>query len=88
VRFAPHIDRNRVMEELGKQGVPSRPYFSPIHLQPFYRKQFGFSPGDFPEAESAGRSTLALPFHGNMNNDEIELVVSSLAQASRVAKNA
>jgi perosamine synthetase len=79
VRFSPEIDRNRIMDALGKQGIPARPYFSPIHLQPFYRDRFGFRPGDFPEAEAAGRSTLALPFHSNMNTDEIKLVVDTLA---------
>lgn len=79
VRFAPEIDRNLVMTQLGERGIPARPYFSPIHLQPFYQEQFGFKPGDFPEAEAAGNSTLALPFHSNMNLDEIKVVVDTLA---------
>ena len=81
VRFAPTIDRNQVMANLAERGIPSRPYFSPIHLQPFYREQFGFKPGDFPEAEAAGRSTLALPFHTNMNTDEIQVVCDALMEA-------
>ena len=51
----------------------------PIHLQPFYIDRFGFQTGDFPEAEAAGRSTLALPFHSNMSKDEIEVVVETLS---------
>ncbi len=81
VRFAPTIDRNQVMANLAERGIPSRPYFSPIHLQPFYREQFGFKPGDFPEAEAAGQSTLALPFHTNMNTDEIRVVCDALREA-------
>lgn len=78
VRFSPGINRNQVLEALGERGIPARPYFSPIHLQPFYRDQFGFKPGDFPEAEAAGNSTLALPFHSNMNTDEVKVVVDAL----------
>ncbi|RME08276.1 MAG: DegT/DnrJ/EryC1/StrS family aminotransferase [Anaerolineae bacterium] len=80
VRFAPSIDRNRVMTRLGELGIPARPYFSPIHLQPFYRREFGFKEGDFPEAEAAGRSTLALPFHANMNEAEVSLVCEALEE--------
>jgi len=80
VRFAPEFDRNRIMAALRKKGIPTRPYFSPIHLQPFYRDQFGFKPGDFPETEVAGESTLALPYHSNMNTDEIEVVVEAIRE--------
>jgi dTDP-4-amino-4,6-dideoxygalactose transaminase len=86
VRFAPTIDRDRVMALLAERGIPARPYFSPIHLQPFYRKQFGFQPGDYPEAEAGGRSTLALPFHTSMNKDEIKVVCDALGDAIIEAK--
>ncbi|MBL7163152.1 MAG: DegT/DnrJ/EryC1/StrS family aminotransferase [Anaerolineales bacterium] len=87
VRFAPNINRNQVMAHLSKKGIPTRPYFSPIHLQPFYSDQFGFKEGDFPEAEAAGGSTLALPFHTNMNSDEIRLVVEALKEAAESSLN-
>ena len=80
VRFAPGIDRNQVMARMAEFGIPTRPYFTPIHLQSFYQKEHGFRTGDFPIAESAGQSTLALPFHSNMNSDEIEVVVTALTK--------
>ena len=81
VRFAPYIDRDMMVDLLAGKGVPSRPYFFPIHLQSFYRKMFGFKPGDFPESEAAGASILALPFHANMKKEEIEVVCRALAEA-------
>src|SRR6185503_10967485 len=45
------IDRDALIPRLAERGVPSRPYFSPIHLQPLYRDEFGFKPGDFPVTE-------------------------------------
>jgi len=86
VRLAPGISRDKTIVLLGERGIPARPYFSPIHLQPFYRKQFGFKPGDFPEAEAAGESILALPFYANMKTDEIELVCKTLADSIKEAK--
>jgi perosamine synthetase len=78
VRFAQGIDRDLVINDMAKAGIPARPYFSPIHLQPFYRERFRFKPGDFPEAESAGQSIIALPFHTNMKAEEIEVVHTAL----------
>jgi perosamine synthetase len=78
VRFSPDIDRNYVIKEMEKNGIPTRPYFMPIHLQPFYMDLFGFKEGDFPEAEAAGKSIIALPFHTNMKTEEINVVCSAL----------
>jgi perosamine synthetase len=85
VRFSPEFDRNRIIRLLMKRGIPARPYFTPIHLQPFYQDEFGFKPGDFPVAEAAGRSTMALPFHNNMNKEEIKLVIDELSVVMREA---
>ena len=81
VRLAPELDRDRIMALLQAQGVPSRPYFSPIHLQPFYRQRFGYTPGDFPITEQVAASTLALPFFGNMSQDQVAVVCDILRQA-------
>ncbi len=78
IRLAPEIDRNRVMAGLERMGVPSRPYFVPIHLQPFYRDRFGYREGDFPVTESVARATLALPFSGVMTEDQVDHVFRGL----------
>jgi perosamine synthetase len=86
VRFARGIDRNFIINDLAKFGIPARPYFTPIHLQPFYRVKLGFKPGDFPEAEAAGESIIALPFHTNMKTEEIEVVYKALKNVLAEAK--
>jgi len=35
--------------------------FRPIHLTSFYREQFGYREGTFPEAERIGASTISSP---------------------------
>lgn len=74
-------DRDAVIQGLARRGIPSRPYFPCIHLQRFYREQFGFEPGDFPAAEAASRRTLALPFQPNMSTGDIEAVIAALEGA-------
>jgi perosamine synthetase len=69
------------MATLQAAGVPSRPYFSPIHLQPLYRERFGYRGGEFPVAEAVARTTLALPFHGGLSEGQIGYVVDCLAEA-------
>ena len=83
IRLAPEIGRNAVMAALEERGIPSRPYFTPIHLQPFYRERFGYREGDFPITESVARSTLALPFSSVMTEEQLEYVCEQLAGVLR-----
>jgi perosamine synthetase len=85
VQFDPIVDRDRVMAHLDKRGIASRVYFRPIHLQPYYQKRFGFRKGDFPIAERVAASTLALPFHANLSQADIEAVVDALQSAVDLA---
>jgi perosamine synthetase len=81
IHLDPHIDRDRVIEQLEVCGIPSRVYFTPIHLEPYYRQRFGFKPGDFPVAERVAASILALPFHTNLSDAEMDEVVDALQSA-------
>lgn len=78
IRLAPGLDRHAVMAALEDRGIPSRPYFTPIHLQPFYRERFGYREGDFPVTEAVARSVLALPFSGVMTEEQVEYVREQL----------
>jgi perosamine synthetase len=81
IHLDPRIDRDRVIEQLEARGIPSRVYFTPIHLEPYYRQRFGFKPGDFPVAERVAASILALPFHTNLSDAEMDEVVAALQSA-------
>jgi len=81
VRLEPGIDRDALIPRLAERGVPARPYFQPIHTQPFYRSEFGFEPGDFPVTERVAASTLALPFSSRQTEDEVGYVAEMLTEA-------
>ena len=78
IRLDPRLDRDRVIRDMAEQGVPARPYFTPIHLQPFYREAFGYRPGAFPVSERVAATTLALPYSSRHSGDEVGRVVEVL----------
>jgi perosamine synthetase len=71
------IDRDRILQGLRKRGIGCGDYFQPIHLHPVYR-QLGYREGDFTVTESIAARTIALPFHNNLTEGEIDYVVSGL----------
>jgi len=81
VKLAPTVDRNKVIDYLREQGIQSRDYFRPVHLQPFYKRLFGYEEGFLPVTESISRRTLAIPFYTSITKAEQEYVVHHLHRA-------
>jgi dTDP-4-amino-4,6-dideoxygalactose transaminase len=78
IRFDASLDRDALAKELGERGIPVRPYFLPIHLQPYMVEQFGYREGDFPVTEDLGKRGLALPFSGMMTEEQVEIACNAL----------
>jgi len=81
IRFAPGLKRDNIAASLHAKRIPVRPYFLPIHLQPYLVEQFGFASGDYPVTEDLGKRGLAVPFSGMMTEDQVDLVCRLLAES-------
>ncbi len=81
IRLDPAIDRQQVIASLEQEGIPSRAYFEPIHLQPYMVEIHGYQAGDFPVTEDLGSRSLALPFSGVMTEEQVGLVGEALKSA-------
>ena len=71
-------DRDRILQELRARHIGCSNYFAPIHLQPFYVQRFGYEPGMFPQCERIAARTIALPFHTNLSESEVDTVCKTL----------
>lgn len=71
-------ERDRIIKSMRNHDVGAGDYFPCIHLQPFYREQFGFRPGMFPIAESVSQRTLALPFYNDLSPADADHVCATL----------
>ena len=80
VHLADGLNRERIAVCLEQEGIPVRPYFLPIHLQPYMVERFGFQEGDFPVTEKLGKNGLALPFSSVMSEAQVDLVCQKLRQ--------
>lgn len=77
VRLDPEADRDTVITRLGESGIPAKAYLPCIHLFPHLRS-LGYEEGQFPVAEAASASSLALPFHSGMSASDVERVAEAL----------
>jgi dTDP-4-amino-4,6-dideoxygalactose transaminase len=76
------LDRETVKKRLEEEhGVRTgTSYWPPCHLQPAYRKAFGYKEGDFPVAEAVLDRTISLPMYCDLTDEEVERVITGVAR--------
>ena len=72
------IDRDRFIEELKGAGVGCSVHWRPLHLHPYYRETFGWTPEDLPAATALWRRLVSLPIFPGMREEERAHVVRTL----------
>ncbi len=71
-------NRKVVMETLAQRRIGTQVHYIPVHLQPYYRDNFGTGKGDCPVAESYYERTLSIPLFPSMTDEDVEYVVETL----------
>ncbi|MGE5340282.1 MAG: UDP-4-amino-4,6-dideoxy-N-acetyl-beta-L-altrosamine transaminase [Candidatus Omnitrophota bacterium] len=67
--------RTQVMGELRAKGIGTQVHYIPVHLQPYYRENYGFKPGDFPNAEQYYEQCLSIPLYPKMTDEDVDRVI-------------
>jgi perosamine synthetase len=81
------LDRDKVLRYLNENGVSSRSYFyPPIHLQPVYKKLFGYVGGELPVTERVSARGFIIPFFIDMTDEQIDRVCTVITEAVRKHK--
>ena len=81
IRLDGAIKRDEFARKLIANDVPVRPYFLPIHLQPYIAGQFGYKKGDYPVTEELGERGLALPFSSVMSEEQVIRVCEGMRKS-------
>ncbi|WP_447968794.1 DegT/DnrJ/EryC1/StrS family aminotransferase [Nitrospira sp. M1] len=69
------IGRNEFIDQLKKHGIGASVHFIPLHLHPYYRNTFTYSPEDFPLATAVFDRIVSLPIYSKMSEDDIQNVI-------------
>ena len=70
--------RTQVMQELREQGVGTQVLYIPVHLQPWYRRTYGYSHSKCPNAESFYEQALSLPLYPALRDENVAMVIESI----------
>ncbi|RXK53022.1 UDP-4-amino-4,6-dideoxy-N-acetyl-beta-L-altrosamine transaminase [Oleiharenicola lentus] len=76
--------RSQVMSALREAGVGTQVHYIPVHLQPWYRRTFGYGPGKCPAAEAYYQRALSLPLFPAMTDADVALVIDTVLSLSPI----
>jgi dTDP-4-amino-4,6-dideoxygalactose transaminase len=72
--------RDSLLWNLQDRGIGVAVNYRPIHLLKYYRHAFGYREGNFPVAETIGKSTISLPFYPSLRKTDVKYVVKVLKE--------
>ena len=72
------ITRNQFLEALKAENIGTGIHFIALHLHKYYREQFGYQRGDFPQAEFISDRTLSLPLSPKLTEQDVRDVIRAV----------
>ncbi len=72
------IDKGSWFRAIAERGIRLQVHYIPVHLQPYYRKRFGYTWGDFPEAERHYLEEVSLPIYPLLTDDDVKTIVKEV----------
>jgi perosamine synthetase len=71
-------DRSRIFAALRAEGIGVTVHYIPVHLHPYYRKNFATGPGLCPVAEDTYQKIISLPIFPSMSKKDIRDVLTAV----------
>ncbi|MGA3058024.1 MAG: DegT/DnrJ/EryC1/StrS family aminotransferase [Candidatus Limnocylindrales bacterium] len=75
--------RAETIDRLAEAGIGTSVHFIPLHLHPYYRRAYGYAPGDLPVAAREYEREISMPIYPDLTDGEVDYVVERLAAVLR-----
>nr|AIF19909.1 udp-4-keto-6-deoxy-n-acetylglucosamine 4-aminotransferase [uncultured marine thaumarchaeote KM3_87_H02] len=70
-------------QKMKQLGINLQVHYMPVHLQPFYKRNYSFKPGDYPIAEKFYYQVVSIPLYPSLTDEEVEKVVNDITKFVR-----
>jgi dTDP-4-amino-4,6-dideoxygalactose transaminase len=79
------LTRAETIDRLAEAGIGTSVHFIPLHLHPYYRRTYGYAPGDLPVAAAQYEREISMPIYPELEDGEVDYVAERLAEILRAA---
>jgi dTDP-4-amino-4,6-dideoxygalactose transaminase len=74
------LARDQFIEEMFARGVGCSVHYIPLHLQPYWRDEYGLRPEMFPTSQRAYERMVSLPIYSRMTDEDVERVITATTE--------
>lgn len=78
------IDRAKFYEELKQKNIGTSVHFIPLHIHPYYRDKYGYSPEDYPVAFREYTRAISLPIYSRMSDVDVDDTINAVLEVARL----
>lgn len=75
---AAGMTRDDVQQALHRENIGTGIHFIAVHLHKYYRETYGYTRGDFPNAEFISDRTISLPLSASLTNGDVDDVIAAV----------
>ncbi len=84
IKFAEiGLDRKELFDRVEDKGISLQVHYIPVHMQPYYRKNYGYEEGDFPAAVAFYEREVSIPMYPALDEEDVNTIISSIDKAVR-----
>ncbi len=75
-----NISKKEFFEKMKQKHILLQVHYVPVHLQPFYKNNFGFSEGDFPVAEKFYEREFSIPMYPLLTKEDLKYITKTFTE--------
>ena len=72
--------KSEFFEKMKGSDINLQVHYIPVHLQPFFKKNFGFNIGNFPISESFYQNEVSLPVYPDLSMDNVSILANNILE--------
>jgi UDP-4-amino-4,6-dideoxy-N-acetyl-beta-L-altrosamine transaminase len=72
------ISKKEFFSKLRQKNIYGQVHYIPVHLQPYYKNNFGFKEGDFPAAEEFYRREISIPIYPALQDEDLAYISKTI----------
>jgi UDP-4-amino-4,6-dideoxy-N-acetyl-beta-L-altrosamine transaminase len=75
-----NISKKDFFARMKEKNINLQVHYVPVHLQPFYRKNYGFKIGDFPVAEKFYEREISIPVYPSLQEEDLNYIANTILE--------
>jgi dTDP-4-amino-4,6-dideoxygalactose transaminase len=80
------VNKVNFFRKMKAKNINLQVHYMPVHIQPYYKKKYGFFSGQFPISEEFYSQQVSIPIYPSLKKSEIKYIIDCLLSSLNLKK--